>query len=191
MAPPMVQVVHTAFAQAAARPAKLKRKLARAERKRRQHRDGNGGAERHGEGRGNSCPEQTLRYGEDEHKDGSCAGPDADREHHRHHLSPGKRTGKLPRIDDVVARFPWRVMMAVMVMTMIMMTVGMVVVPTVMIVMMVMSAGRPREHALRPCAPPARRASCARAAEAASSADRVRPKRSSHSSRFRAGSTRR
>src|SRR4029077_18829126 len=72
----------------AARPAELERKLARAQRERRQHGDGDGGAERHGEGRCHSRTEQSLRYREDEHEDRSGAGPDADREHHRRDLPP-------------------------------------------------------------------------------------------------------
>ena len=51
---------------------------------------------------------------EDEHEDGARAGPDADREHHGHDLSPGERPGKLPRVDDVIARLALRMVMSVM-----------------------------------------------------------------------------
>ena len=87
-APPRLQVVHTTLAHLLLAPPTLERKLARAEREHREHGDRNGGAERHGEGRCYSCPEQPLRHRKHEHENGSGAGPDAHREHYRHDFSP-------------------------------------------------------------------------------------------------------
>jgi hypothetical protein len=79
-----------------------------------------GSTECHGEGGEHARPEQTLRQGENEDEDRAGARPDSDREHHRHHFAPGNRTGKLPRIDHVIAGLARRVMVAVVIVVMIM-----------------------------------------------------------------------
>ena len=105
VAPPMAQMVHTMLAQALFGPPSLSASFAR--------------AERHGEGGGHARPEQPLRQRKDENEDRAGARPDADREHDGHHLAPGDRAGKLPRVDHVIARLPRRMMVMVMVMMMV------------------------------------------------------------------------
>ena len=119
VAPPMAQMVHTMLAQALFGPPSLSASFARAERQCGQRGDGDGRAERHGEGGGHARPEQPLRQREDENEDRAGARPDADREHDGHHLAPGDRAGKLPRVDHVIARLPRRMMVMVMVMMMV------------------------------------------------------------------------
>jgi len=61
VAPPMAQMVHTMLAQALFGPPSLSASFARAERQCGQRGDGDGRAERHGEGGGHARPEQPLR----------------------------------------------------------------------------------------------------------------------------------
>ena len=106
---------------------KFERQLARAERKRREHGDGDGGAERHGEGGADPGPEDPLRYRKDEHEDRPGAGPDADREHHGHDFSPGEGARELPCIDDMITRLSRRVMVVIVTMIVMVMIMGLAV----------------------------------------------------------------
>ena len=97
------------------------------------------------EGRRHARPEQALGHREDQHENGARAGPDADREHHGHDLPPGERPGKLPRVDDVVARLARRMVMAVIVMVM----VVMVMIVMAMIMIMGVGSGHARDRDCR------------------------------------------
>ena len=65
--------------------------------------------------------ENPLRYRKYEHEDRASAGPDADRAHHCHDFSPGEGARELPRIDDMITRLSRRVMMMLVIVTMIVM----------------------------------------------------------------------
>ena len=122
------------FGESTAPASEPQGELARAEGKRGERRDGDGGADRHGKGCRNPGPEHPLRQREDEHQDRTRTRPDADREHHGENSSRRERAGKLPRIDDVVAGLAFRVTMTML------MVMGIRIVMIMTVVIMVVFA---------------------------------------------------